>query len=586
MRGIYTVIQSLPSPSRVRISRVLGRVVAAVVTAVVLAGGGVSSVQAQSQHAPALQFTSPTVLRLHPETRLWARDTDMHPVDGKGVLGRKRYYFDALAAQQSAADELTFTVEGQGGEAQQYCFESRCGAVSVEVLAELGHLYLGLDIAEFKNRNDTTNRAKSRALGSRSEDFRPQRVEVAVQAGSRKVYQEVVVAAPASAPDCSDYPTRNEDRFRCYYTREYGAAAFREPAPELLAGLPGQLVQDREQYEVVFAEEFTGSYTPTAEQHDKCDRGLAELDKSKWNHRHKLCRRPRQGDPQGAPCEYLEDGHLHIASTGECGSDLNSRGLFEPRYGYVEISYTISASRSPESPSRFQNYNMLLGNLNRAEREPLRSHNLEINSLERFLTLVNWVELDLVEYGPRYRPDVIGHQYRNWLHVHHPAVLPLRTNKKMEFCQDESSEGVILRYQPPNCGNTAARITITEGMEWTPEGYLFLRRVHGLDDTPTIPDKSGTEIQAATWADNSWHINGNNRRLVSGTERAAYFVQPDPDDTAFYLEALGIGHAPSAVYIGAWGFSRAQTNQVEMTIDYIRVFQPRNRYADMEPRYQ
>ena len=76
------------------------------------------------------------------------------------------------------------------------------------------------------------------------------------------------------APDCSDYPTRNEDRFRCYYTREYEAAAFREPAPELLAGLPGQLVQDREQYEVVFAEEFTGSYTPTAEQEDHCDRGL------------------------------------------------------------------------------------------------------------------------------------------------------------------------------------------------------------------------------------------------------------------------------------------------------------------------
>ena len=59
-----------------------------------------------------------------------------------------------------------------------------------------------------------------------------------------------------------------------------------------------------------------------------------------------------------------------------------------------------------------------------------------------------------------------------------------------------------------------------------------------------------------------------------------------PPIPPFYLEALGIGHAPSAVYIGAWGFSRAQTNQVEMTIDYIRVFQPRNRYADMEPRYQ
>ena len=76
-------------------------------------------------------------------------------------------------------------------------------------------------------------------------------------------------------------------------------------------------------------------------------RGLAELDKSKWNHRHKLV----AGDPQGAPCEY---GAILRPP------DLNSRGLFEPRYGYVEISYTISSSRSPERPS--VNYNILLGN--------------------------------------------------------------------------------------------------------------------------------------------------------------------------------------------------------------------------------
>ena len=540
-------------------------------------------VQAQSE--PALQFTSPTVFQVHPEVTMRPWD---YPLTNDWEVGIKTYHFDALTAQQSAADALTFTVEGQAGAEREYCFEEDCGAVSVAVAASGGHLYFAVAIDAQRSGNGRVNSGKATHMKSNFEDFAPRRVEVAVQAGSRKVYQEVVVAAPADAPDCSDYPTRNEDRFRCYYTREYEAAAFREPAPELIASLPGQLVQDREQYEVVFAEEFTGSYTPTAEQHDKCDRGLAELDKSKWNHRHKLCRRPRQGDPQGAPCEYLEDGHLHIASTGECGSDLNSRGLFEPRYGYVEISYTISASRSPERPSRFLNYNMLLGNLNRAEREPLRSHNLEINSLERFLTLVNWVELDLVEYGPRYRPDVIGHQYRNWLHVHHPAVLPLRTNKKMEFCQDESSEGVILRYQPPNCGNTAARITITEGMEWTPEGYLFLRRVHGLDDTLTTLDKSGTVIQAATWADDQWRIGGNDRRTVSGTERAAYFVELDPSNPTFYLETLGISHAPSKIGVGTWGwdFDSELRNRVGMTVDYIRVFQPRNRYADMEPLYQ
>ena len=253
----------------------------------------------------------------------------------------------------------------------------------------------------------------------------------------------------------------------------------------------------------------------------------------------------------------------------------------------MRVSYTLQTTRPPRSGiTQFQNFNIVLGDPRRPGKHLLHTHDLEINSLERLLTLVTWLEYDFFEYNPDSR-NMVSHQYRNWLHVHHPAVPPLRTNKKREFCKERSLSGEeVLRYQPPNCGNTAARITITEGMEWTPEGYLFLRRVHGLDDTPTIPDKSGTEIQAATWADNSWRINGNNRRLVSGTERAAYFVQPDPDDTAFYLEALGIGHAPSAVYIGAWGFSMAQTNQVEMTIDYIRVFQPRNRYADMEPLYQ
>ena len=72
----------------------------------------------------------------------------MHPVDGKGVLGQRKYYFDALAAQQSAADELTLRWRDRA-EAREYCYEGHCGAVSVAVLAELGHLYLGVDIAEF-----------------------------------------------------------------------------------------------------------------------------------------------------------------------------------------------------------------------------------------------------------------------------------------------------------------------------------------------------------------------------------------------------------------------------------------------------
>ena len=230
----------------------------------------------------------------------------------------------------------------------------------------------------------------------------------------------------------------------------------------------------------------------------------------------------------------------------------------------------------------------MLGDPRRPGKHLLHTHDLEINSLECLLTLVTWLEYDFFEYNPD-SSNMVSHQYRNWLHVHHPAVPPLRTNKKREFCKERStSEGGVLRYQPPNCGNTAARITITEGMEWTPEGYLFLRRVHGLDDTLTTLDKSGTVIQAATWANNSWLINGDNRRLVSGTERAAYFVELDPNNPTFYLETLGISHAPSKIGVGTWGwdFDSELRNRVGMTVDYIRVFQPRNRYADMEPRYQ
>ena len=64
-------------------------------------------------------------------------------------------------------------------------------------------------------------------------------------------------------------------------------------------------------------------------------------------------------------------------------------------------------------------------------------------------------------------------------------------------------------------------------------------------------------------------------------------MQLDPDDPAFHLEAVGISHAPKNIDIGGWSQGAlGLTNRSELTIDYIRVFQPRNHYADMEPLYQ
>ena len=528
--------------------------------------------QAQSEHVPDLQFTSPTTFQVHPETRMWARNTSRHRATN---AGHRDHYFAALTGQDTDADRLTFTVEGRAGEASTYCFEEDCGAVSVGVLAESGNLYLGVDIDE------PGSQRKSRNLRSTFEDFPPQRVEVAVQAGHQKVYQEVLVDAPANAPDCADYPEMNEDRYRCYFTREIVPAAFTEADSALVADLPGQLLQDREEYTLVFAEEFTGSYPPTSEQPDRCDRGLEELDGAKWNHPYRICRE----DPQGDPCLYLEDGHLHMSRTSQCGGDLQSRGLFEPRYGYVEIQYTIGAFRatSGERP----NYNAVMGNLREAERHLLNTHNLDIDSLERLLTLTPWVEVDLFEYVPD-GSFVISHQYRNWgpgrALVHHIDVRPMLTYKLRYFSSSYCS-------RPAWCAND--RITITQGMEWTPEGYLFLERWHGRDATLQVIDKDNTIIYKA-WRrlNDRWHFQaggfGNDRRTVRGTERESYFVHPDPSDTAIYLEALGINHMPISISMSNWtaSSSTVPTNTTQLTVDYIRVFQPRNRYADMEPLYQ
>ena len=540
------------------------------VAALVLAWAAAQPAQAQSQHAPDLQFTSPNEFRVHPEARLWASDTRRH---GTIRAGEKVEYFDALTGRQSADGSLEFGVEGQSGGDVTYCRGSDCGAVSVDVLAESGDLYIGVDIAD----PDTS---QSRKMRSNLEDFPQQRVEVSVRSGQQKVYQEVIVDRPENAPDCTDYPEMSEDRYRCYYTREYLSEAFKVPDSALVDALPDQLMQDKDNYELVFAEEFTGSYTPASEWADNCDRGLEALDGSKWNYRHKRCR----SDPEGAPCEYLEDGHLHISQTSQCGGGISSLGSFEPRYGYVEITYTIGL---PAVGSGHRNYNVVMGSPRAVEAYALSTHNLSLDSLERLLTLVPWTEIDLLEHVPKDR-FVVSHQYRNWgVFTQHEDVEPMLTYKYKSYCRRAPG---LLEIIFGDCDDTARRITITEGMEWTPGGYLFLRRVHGHDDKMKIIPQRHTQIYKATRRDNQWDITwSEGRQLVAGDkDRRPYFVYPDRKDTTIYLEALGISHTPNQISIGSWSNSNTlgPTTQVELTIDYIRVFQPRNRYADMEPRYQ
>ena len=183
-----------------------------------------------AQSEPALQFTSPPLFQVHPDQRLWSRGVGQQYDDA----GRKERYFARLTARQATSETLAFAAEGQTGPVSTYCYGAECGAVSVGVLsgAEGGLLYLGVDVGD----------RSGSGIRSRFEDFPAQRVEVSVQAGQQKVYQEVRVTAPADAPECSDYPEMNEDRYRCYYTREIIAPAFRVANSPLVAGAAGAVI--------------------------------------------------------------------------------------------------------------------------------------------------------------------------------------------------------------------------------------------------------------------------------------------------------------------------------------------------------
>ena len=197
--------------------------------------------------------------------------------------------------------------------------------MQVRVAGDSGLLLLGSGLNAPRDSNNRLNERQFRSMVNKFEDWTPQRVEVSVQAGRQKVYQEVRVTAPADAPECGDYPVRDEDRYRCYFTRERTPAAFGAVNSPLVAELPGRLLQDRGEYELVFAEEFTGTYTAWDQDTyaDDCDRGLAALDEQQWNYKRKRCPPPAATE-RGDPCEYLEGGHLHIAVTTHCGGGVST----------------------------------------------------------------------------------------------------------------------------------------------------------------------------------------------------------------------------------------------------------------------
>ncbi len=499
---------------------------------------------------------------MRPRIRVWGKFADKN----YGAARDDLYLDRAVVMDEN--DEVSgvlFAVEDAAGHPfREPCYsESDCLDVELRVVEDTGELYLydpgwGGWVAYL---NDVP--AWVAELSAEAED-----------GSGQKIYKQSRVASPRRRPDCGDYLEMNEDRYVCMFLGELLPADAPETSQELRAALP-KLVQDKENYSLVFAEEFNGNQN--AADSEECQDGFLTLSVDLWSFK---------GDPcqYEAPCENVEDGHYRISRTSVCGAGLNTFGKTAFKYGYLELKYTVNL---PPNVS-YKNY-AIYGGGTMETRYMFDRYGLNFTSKEKSLKYAE-IELDFVEYVPPYRKD-IWHQYFNWFtNVKNAESLPLRSNKQVYYCRSNLPTYSIGGTHPSCEDGIDGKVTVTKGVEWTPRGFQTHVKVDGWHSDFTLYPHAKTEIQESPGArlSNGVVTGFDGVRTVTGEGRDRFFELFRPGDESSRLEKVSVSHMPADVRIRAWGFSTPSSDDpvANMHLDYIRIFQPADRYAAMEPVYQ
>ena len=533
---------------------------------------------------PRLRFEQ-TEHRMLPRTRVWrAGRTEQLDRESTTVTGTDEHISKLSVIDRAGDVDVVFALEESPSTAgNEICYsplshpvdETTCYSTHIGVGPRHGEVFM-----ELYKPTETSMRGQFRR-SYYVNDFQPQRAEVsaAVKSSSLKIYDEIRVDPPALAPGCDDFLELNQDRFTCKHLYELlGTAPVTSTA--LREGLP-RLLQDSSEYELVFAEEFNGA--------SGCSGGWT-LDAAFWNHPSHL-QSSADGcfqtivDSRNQPCFNIADGVLLYARTrgpSNCSGDFTTRGKTSIKYGYIEYKYTVNRLRNFNN---YQNYYLSLGSPQRTGRSLMGTYGMTLSTYEDLLKNTE-MEINLAEFVPTFR-HLIEHVYMNeGAFIFSADTPPMRTDKKVYFCRAGSG----LSYPSVGCGNNNP-ITITSGVEWTPRGYQHYIWVDGADESLTRFPKNLSQIRYRSVSRGS---DANGRPTIgfggwddlSANEHGELFEQLDPDDTDFFLEQAGISHMPLSFTFGAFGWTIAEYMTSQVSVDYIRVFQPRNKYADMEPVYQ
>ena len=410
----------------------------------------------------------------------------------------------------------------------------------------------------------------------------PLEISVTDESSGLKVYREVMINPPEAVSGCEDYPDHTPQRFTCVYLRELlpPQAVDGSPDVEALRTTLPNLVQDHDNYELVVAQEFNGS-APAASG-SECSNGLLTLSEEVWNI-FDACSRL---DPAGVPCINVVDGGIYVATSGRpsnCRPNLRTFGNLHFKYGYVEIKYTINL------PAHGDYHNLNVVSFPGDKMQVLwDQYGVVIENYEDFLRHSE-VEIDYVEFSGA-TPAIVMHQYANWgFHVKDPDVGPIKSTKVILLCNDKSHSLLPAYACEDSEGNPRDfDVTITVGIEWTPRGYVtHIKADEHLETLTPVPKEKVVLSEIVVNEQQGQYVTGRFRDLLKW-ERVDYFETFDPDDPDAVLEQAAVAHMPLPIGMGGFGtyLFDGRVIQSKLNIDYIRVWQPRNRYSDMEPVYQ
>ena len=522
---------------------------------------GGSVVARQSAGEPKLGFSAWEHV-LPPRVELMTRTPALNPDHSPTPDDRTFFSRVTMRARDGDPGDLVYRVEGEPDHGEYMLCKTSTDCLPVRFgMKNNGYLHGWQDIDQ-----------QSFRLRHGLRDYPVSRIELSAEdpESGLKVYRDVLVRPTPRVAGCDDFPDMDADRFTCFFRQELLPAGVPAASSEMIGGLP-DLVQPAENYELVFAEEFDYDEDDVMARYGACPDPTTALDTDVWTFIEYPCDQI-PADSNDVRCSAIEDGYWYVAIASGCKAFLSTHYDIAYRYGYMEVKYTVNLHKV----SQLAVLPLVIGSWFRESRFAHNRYGITIDDYENLLKYQE-IEIDFFEFSARYR-SISMHQYVNYNPFVDPARLrPRASDKHIRLCP-QSTPATVVSITGLGC-QSDDEVTMVMGLEWTPSGYRTFYRVEGVHDDLTLLPKDKITVQ--------WFSPSNTRNTYTGAERDRFFEFLDEDDPGSVLEQVGVSHFPLAFYMNSWGYMDSSTSiHVKLKVDYIRVFQPRDHYAQMDPVYQ